>query len=153
MPEENLWSLWCKGRLTEADTATIRLGTTPSGLTSAPPSPIFTGQMPFLPPNQQRQSTEGAFKLSEFLPDNPQRHYYYRYYGHIFVLCIESVWLQFFWRKYCLGFVWALLVGTAASCLNLLYLTTCCAVPCCNTTPCQQLYTVSPNVAPLVCYS
>ena len=27
--------LWCKGRLTEADTLTIRLGTTPSGLTSA----------------------------------------------------------------------------------------------------------------------
>jgi len=35
VPEENLWSLRCKGRLTEADTETIRLGTTPSGLTSA----------------------------------------------------------------------------------------------------------------------
>ena len=35
MPEENLWTLWCKGRLTEADTPTIRLGATPSGLTSA----------------------------------------------------------------------------------------------------------------------
>jgi len=29
------WTLWCTGRLTEADTPTIRLGTTPSGLTSA----------------------------------------------------------------------------------------------------------------------
>jgi len=34
VPEENLWTLWCKGRLTEADTATIRLGATPSGLSS-----------------------------------------------------------------------------------------------------------------------
>jgi len=29
------WTLWCKGRLTEADTLTIRLGVTPSGLTNA----------------------------------------------------------------------------------------------------------------------
>jgi len=35
MPEENFWTLWCKGRLTEADTLTIWLGATPSGLTSA----------------------------------------------------------------------------------------------------------------------
>jgi len=35
VPEENFWTLRCKGRLTEADTLTIRLGTTPSGLTSA----------------------------------------------------------------------------------------------------------------------
>jgi len=35
VPEENFWTLWCKGRLTEADTETIRLGATPSGLTSA----------------------------------------------------------------------------------------------------------------------
>jgi len=33
--QENFWTLWCKGRLTEADTQTIRLGSTPSGLTSA----------------------------------------------------------------------------------------------------------------------
>jgi len=33
--EENFWTSWCKGRLTEADTHTIRLGDTPSGLTSA----------------------------------------------------------------------------------------------------------------------
>ena len=43
VPEENFWTLWCKGRLTEADTSTIRLGTTPSGLISARihHSPIF----------------------------------------------------------------------------------------------------------------
>jgi len=35
VPEENFWTLWCKGRFTEADTLTIRLGTTPSGLTNA----------------------------------------------------------------------------------------------------------------------
>jgi len=35
VPEENFWTLWCKGRLTEADTPTIRLGSTPSRLTSA----------------------------------------------------------------------------------------------------------------------
>jgi len=32
VPEENFWTLWCKGRLTEADMPTIRLGATPSGL-------------------------------------------------------------------------------------------------------------------------
>jgi len=45
VPEKNFWTLWCKGRLTEADTPTIWLGATPSGLTSAhlqhPPPNIF----------------------------------------------------------------------------------------------------------------
>jgi len=35
VPEENFWTLWCKQRLTEADTSTIRLGATLSRLTSA----------------------------------------------------------------------------------------------------------------------
>jgi len=35
VPEENFWTLWCNGRLTEADTPTIRLGAIPSRLTSA----------------------------------------------------------------------------------------------------------------------
>jgi len=35
VPEENFWTLWCNGRLIEADTRTIRLGATPSRLTSA----------------------------------------------------------------------------------------------------------------------
>ena len=35
VPEENFWTLWCKGTLTEADTLTIWLGATLSGLTSA----------------------------------------------------------------------------------------------------------------------
>ena len=63
VPEENLWTSWCKGRLTEADTPTIQLGATPSGLSSAHlhhPPHFFTGQMPFLPPSQQCQSTEAC---------------------------------------------------------------------------------------------
>jgi len=35
VPEENFWTLWCKGRLTEADTPTNQLVAIPSGLTSA----------------------------------------------------------------------------------------------------------------------
>ena len=65
--EENFWTLWRKGRLTEADTLTIRLGATPSGLTSAHlhhPPIFFTCRMPFLPPNQQHQSTEGSVMYS-----------------------------------------------------------------------------------------
>jgi len=34
VPEQNCWTLWFKGRLTEADTLTIWLGATPSRLTS-----------------------------------------------------------------------------------------------------------------------
>jgi len=61
VPEENFWALWCKGRLTKADTLTIWMATTPCGLSSAHLHypPFFTGRMPFLPPNQQCQSTEG----------------------------------------------------------------------------------------------
>ena len=61
VPEENFWTLWCKGRLREADTPAIRLGATASGPTSARlhhPLHFFTGRMPFLPPNQKCQSTE-----------------------------------------------------------------------------------------------
>jgi len=62
VPEETFWTLWYKGRLTEADILTIQLGATPSRLTSAHihhPPIFFTGRMPFLLPNQQCQSTEG----------------------------------------------------------------------------------------------
>jgi len=65
VPEENFWILWCKGRLLEADTLTIWLGATPSRLTTTSvhlhhPPIFFTGRMPFMPPNQQCQSTEGS---------------------------------------------------------------------------------------------
>jgi len=35
VPEENFWTLWCKGRLTEADTSTIQMGTTPFRLVTS----------------------------------------------------------------------------------------------------------------------
>jgi len=52
VPEENFWILWCKVRLTEADTPTIRLGDTPSRLTSAHlhylPDKLKTELMPYV---------------------------------------------------------------------------------------------------------
>jgi len=63
VPEENFWTLWCKARLTEADTLTIRLGTTPSGLTSAhlhhPPFFYSPDALPATQPTVSTQSTEG----------------------------------------------------------------------------------------------
>jgi len=69
VPEENLWTLWRKGRLTEADTQTIWLGATPSWLSSANlhHPPFFTGRMLFLLPNQQCQSTIGNYCWLIFL--------------------------------------------------------------------------------------
>jgi len=60
VPEENFWTLWCKGKLTEANTQTIRLGATPSRLTSAHLHhlPIFY-RLDDLPAAQPCQSTEG----------------------------------------------------------------------------------------------
>jgi len=40
----------------EAEVPTVRVGATPTGLTTCPPP-----QPPFLPPNQQRLSTEGIY--------------------------------------------------------------------------------------------
>jgi len=51
-----------QGKIMEAEVPTVQVGTTPTGLMApTPPQPprFFTGQMPFVPPNQQRQSTEG----------------------------------------------------------------------------------------------
>ena len=68
VPEENFWTSWCKGRLTEADTPTIRLGATPSRLTSAhlhhphprnkkyqPPSGHFLRETLILDSNSNKQ--------------------------------------------------------------------------------------------------
>ena len=51
---------------------------------STPPLKFFTGRMPFLPPNQQCQSTEGSIKLytSNFYSKNSM-HKSYSY--HIYV--------------------------------------------------------------------
>jgi len=52
-----------QGKIMEAEVPTVRVGASPTGLMAPPPttpSRIFTDRMPFLPPNQQRQSTEGT---------------------------------------------------------------------------------------------
>jgi len=36
---------------------------------SNPPLSVFTGRMPFLPPNQQRQSTEGMWAPKNYVLD------------------------------------------------------------------------------------
>ena len=61
VPEENFWTLWCKGRLTDADTDhPAGRHSIQTNQCSPPLSPhFFTGRMPFLPPNQQCQRTEG----------------------------------------------------------------------------------------------
>jgi len=82
VPEQNFWTLWCKGRLTEADTLTIRLRhSIRTNQCPPPPSPIFfTGQMPFLPLNQQCQSTEATstYGLGRRCWSSPQRCYLHR---------------------------------------------------------------------------
>jgi len=66
VPEENFWTLWCKGRLTEADTPTIRLGATPSGLASAhlhhPPHFLQTG-CPSCHPNNSVKALKALVHL------------------------------------------------------------------------------------------
>jgi len=64
--EENFWTLWCNGRLTKADTLTIQMGATPSGLTSAHfhHLPCFYRLHALLSPNQQCQSTEGILYIT-----------------------------------------------------------------------------------------
>jgi len=51
-----------QGKIMEAEVPTVRMGATPIGLTAPPPPQLprfFTDRMPFLPPNQPRQSIEG----------------------------------------------------------------------------------------------
>ena len=55
VPEENFWTLWCKGRLTEADTPTIRLGATPSECPPPPSTHVFY-RPDALPANQPTAS-------------------------------------------------------------------------------------------------
>jgi len=65
MPEENFWTLWCKGRLTEADKLTIWLGATPSRPTSAhlhhPPHIFWQARCPSCgPTNSIKATIKGA---------------------------------------------------------------------------------------------
>jgi len=70
VPEENFWTLWCKGRLTEADILTIWLRAIQSGLTTTHlhHPPFFTGRKPCLPCNQQCQS-KGQWKQPVYRSD------------------------------------------------------------------------------------
>jgi len=63
-PPPVFWNFMKQGKIMEAEVPTVRVGTTTTGLTAPPQPPrFFTGWMPFLPPNQQCQSTEGKFSL------------------------------------------------------------------------------------------
>jgi len=78
VPEENFWTLWCKGRFTEADTLTIWLGATPSGLTSAhlhhPPHIFLRAGCPSCHPTNSVKALKAIQFESECLkvsrPDN-----------------------------------------------------------------------------------
>jgi len=69
VPEENFWTIRCKGRLTEADTQTIRLGATPSRLTSAyylhHPPYFLQARCPSCSPTNSVKALKatGAFRL------------------------------------------------------------------------------------------
>jgi len=71
VPEENLWTSWCKGRFTEANTPTIRLGATPFGPSSAhlhhPPMILGTKMNFFLngKADGKRKAGYNRVKLSE----------------------------------------------------------------------------------------
>ena len=52
VPEKNFWTLWCKGRLTKADTPTNRPGATPSKLTSVLHHPPIFYRLDALPATQ-----------------------------------------------------------------------------------------------------
>jgi len=69
VPEEKIffWTLWCKRRLTEAVTLTIRLGATPSGLISThlyhpphfKPDALLAAALPLHPGLGQAQKYAG----------------------------------------------------------------------------------------------
>jgi len=81
--EENFWTLFCKGWLTEADTLTIRLGATPSGLTSAhlhhPPYFLQAGCPSCRPTNSMKAlKATSAFGLGRRCWSFPHRCYLHR---------------------------------------------------------------------------
>ena len=65
------WTLWCKGKLTEADTPTIRLGATPSGLTGAclhhPPIFLQAGFPSCCPTNSIKALKAFLLQPSQFI--------------------------------------------------------------------------------------
>jgi len=55
---------------------------------STPPLSFFTGRMPFLPPNQQRQSTEGNLAYTAFV--KYYAVYQYNLYPFVFALTLSN---------------------------------------------------------------
>jgi len=73
----------------DAEVPTVRVGATPTGL-MVPPTPqpprFFTGRITFLPPNQQRQSTEGnTMKPKINITITMQQTYQLRYFDSNFL--------------------------------------------------------------------
>jgi len=58
--------------------------------TPAPQHSVFTGRMPFLPPNQQRQSTEGILTLHDYTKLHPCLYLYYSSTGIVLTDAPES---------------------------------------------------------------
>ena len=76
VPEENFWTLWCKGRLTDQPSGLAPLHLdwpVPMASAHLHRPPFFTGRMPFLPRNQQCQNTEGNRSM-----------YWYSYYKYVY---------------------------------------------------------------------
>jgi len=90
VPEENFWTLWCKGRLTEADTPTIRMGATPSGLVTSAhlnhPSYFLQAGCPSCRPTNSVKAPKAtsAFGSGRRRRSSPQRCYLYHFHT---VLC------------------------------------------------------------------
>ena len=110
VPEEIFfWTLWCKGRYQkEADTSTIRLGTTPSGLISDPPpsSPFFmpdalpASTLPIYPglgqaPNMLACIPSGLSAI------NKQIYTYHHYYSSINTVHVLRLVSSVMARKWC----------------------------------------------------
>jgi len=65
---ENFWTLWCKRGLTEVDTQTIRLGATPSRLTSAHlhHPPFLQAGCPSCRPTNSVKALKATIKLCQY---------------------------------------------------------------------------------------
>jgi len=63
-PPPVFWIFMEQGKIIEAEAPTVPNRTNGTPTPTTPKVFTFTGRMPFLPPNQQRQSTEIKFKQS-----------------------------------------------------------------------------------------
>jgi len=109
VPEENFWTLWCKGRLTEADTLTIWLDTTPSWLTSVHHHPpvgdgggkfIRTTQQPFYGP------LSGTTRVSRYQKKHspthhPDHHPIFISFFHLPRSIASSLFKLRAWQSFC----------------------------------------------------